>query len=452
MKTKHWFLILLLVLPVACRKENRLAQSVTPENLRNPALKLQDVQKWYTTRSFLQTSAAASAFKLSRLTPEWTKAESFATTKRNYWLINLPGQPVVHQVKQGFRKIAFMADSLGQIRARILEIVPDARYWLRQGKASTGDFTGYVYIYDEDYHFLGGKIYASGKQVGESRPVKTGSVDATKLKTNDVYVSEDCEWYDSSYTDSEGNLVIHSDRLCKYTVYEAGFYPDISNSGSTTGGDALSGSGSNSPALTAAAVAELPGEKDPAIKPVDFIKCFDTLPDDGSSMQVTVYVQEPQPGTAFPLGVNGVGHTAVGLSKTYAGNTINQVMGFYPQDHLQIFNGPGKLVDNSNMAFNSSITYTVNASQFNQIAAYLANPPANYSLYELNCTNFAINALQQGGITLPNANTIVGLNGVGGLGYAMTPGGLGDSLDSLKGQSNVNNSGGTMPRSHGACN
>jgi hypothetical protein len=103
--------------------------------------------------------------------------------------------------------------------------------------------------------------------------------------------------------------------------------------------------------------------------------------------------------------------------------------------------------------YNVSISYTVSASQFNQITNYVANPPGTYDLNTFNCTNFVASACQAGGITIPDAMGVVGLNGATmTLDKAMTPAHLGSSIEDMKGQSNVNTTGGYTPNSNGPCN
>jgi hypothetical protein len=198
----------------------------------------------------------------------------------------------------------------------------------------------------------------------------------------------------------------------------------------------------------------LPGESNPAVDPKALMNCFGTIPDAGATMKVTIYVQEPWPGTSFAIGPNSVGHTAIGLSKSGSGSTITQVVGFYPNaTGYSKVHAPSKVVSNGgDLQYNASITYNVSAAQFSQIANYIANPPGTYDLSRFNCTDFVIGACQAGGITLPNASSVTGLNGATmSLEHSNTPGGLGGSLQNMQGQPGVSNSNGTTPNSHGPC-
>jgi hypothetical protein len=185
------------------------------------------------------------------------------------------------------------------------------------------------------------------------------------------------------------------------------------------------------------------------------MKCFGNITDPNAKMTVTVYVQEPWPGTSFDIGPNSVGHVAIGLTKSSGSTSITQVVGFYPNaTGYSKLHAPSKVVDNGgDLNYNVSISYTVSASQFNQITNYVANPPATYDLNTFNCTNFVYSACQAGGITIPDAMGVVGLNGATmSLDKAMTPAHLGGSIEDMKGQSNVNTTGGYTPNSNGPCN
>lgn len=430
----------------ACKKDT---PSIAPPQQTQTTLSLDQVKDWYNGQPTLSTQSLQS-FSIKKLSPNWPNAESFNTKNSNYWLITLSGQPTYQGIKQGYRKIAFLKDSTGTIMARILEIIPDAQYFQRKKMVHTKDFTGRIFIYNDHYQLLGGKIYASGKQVGL---IKSRVTNSPLLQTQMLNAYTTCDWYDSSYIDAEGTFTIHSENICSTYIYDDGFNPDTNGGVGPTGGDPIGGGGGGgAPAASPPQIAELLEANNPAVNPKDFIKCFGNIPDAGATMTVTVYVQEPLPGTSFPYGTNGVGHTAIGLTKTGTGGSINQTLGFYPASASNALGGNSKLVDNGQVTkYNVSITYTVNADNFNKIANYIANPPT-YDLYNFNCTNFAIAACQAAGIDLPNAQSVVGLNGVGGLAYSATPAGLGSSLDNMKGQSNVNTNGGTMPASHGACN
>src|SRR5476651_252948 len=164
MKTKLISMLLLLSMIISCKKDQQSVNSKSA--LQNSdslqTLSLAQVKDWYgknasttsTTNSLNATSTTASSnktFALSSVPFAWEKAQSVNNTKGNYWLVYLNGQPTFKNVKQGYRKLAFIRDSTGKIQSRILEIIPDAIYLQRKQKATVADFTGRVFIYDQNY-------------------------------------------------------------------------------------------------------------------------------------------------------------------------------------------------------------------------------------------------------------------------------------------------------------
>jgi len=460
MKTRIISFIVLFGLLFSCKKEG--GQSVNnPANLtvsQNANLSLDQVKQWvgnHADTASAQLLSTGHHFNLSHLNLSWEKAESMPNKTGNYWLIHLQGKLTFQNVQQGYRKIAFLKDSTGKLQARILEIIPDGITYQRNQRVSTTDFTGRIFIYDEAYHLLSGKVFAGGKQIGQIKPgkatVNTTTAQAKGVRNLEVSISADCEWNDSNYIDGDGVFTVYSELDCSYTIYDNGGGGADLGSGDYAGGG---GGGGGAPA-DAPAVSNLPDENNPKVDPKALMNCFGTIPDAGATMSVTVYVQEPWPGTSFAIGPNSVGHTAIGLSKSGSGSAITQVVGFYPDaTGYSKVNAPSKIVSNGgDLTYNASITYNVSAAQFNQIANYIANPPGTYDLSTFNCTDFVMGATQAGGITLPSASSVTGINGATmSLEHSNTPGGLGGSLQNMQGQPGVSNTNGTTPNSHGPCN
>jgi len=471
MKTKLISMLLLMSIILSCRKDQQsiTSNSTVKSSDSVKSLSLAEVKDWYGKNvstsgsqknlNVVVTASGKKAFSLSSLSFTWDKAQSITNKKGNYWLRYFDGQPTFQNVKQGYRKIAFMRDSTGSIVARILEIIPDGLYFQLKGKATTADFTGRVFIYDQAYHLLGGQVFSGGKQIGI---IKSGAVNTTagqgtitspdpKVRADELMMVADCQWNDSSYIDGDGVFTVYSEYDCSYSVYDTG---GGGGGGFDTGGsngDPLGGGGGGGgTSVSPPAISNLPDQDNPVIDPKAFMNCFGNLPDIGSTTSVTVYVQEPFPGTSFNVGPNSVGHVAIGLTKSYNGTTITQVVGFYPNaTGLSKLSAPSKISDNGgDLAYDVSITYNIIPQEFDRIVNYVANPPANYNLMTFNCTNFVFNACQAGGITLPDPNTPL----MFGATQAMTPGALGTNIGALSGESGVNTNGGTTPNSKGACN
>ncbi|EHQ29704.1 hypothetical protein [Mucilaginibacter paludis] len=464
MKKITKYILLLLTLTMACRKEN----NTQPTIQTNPqqTLSLKAVTDWYnqqpdSTTTIQTNSLGLKPFNIKKLNPDLANLRSVNVKKGNYWLVKVKGQPTYNGIKLGYRKLAFIKDSTGAIKPRILEIIPDLIYLQRKGKAETKDFTGRVFVYDQHHQLTGGLIYSQGKTIGQIKPKPAGTSTTSadpKLRTLMVAISADCEWYDSSYIDADGIFTVYSENICSYSIYDDGYYPDYGGGG---GGDVSAdpyGGGGGSSADPAPdptpEPSNLPGEDHPKINPKNYTDCFGSVPNTNATMQVTIYVQEPFPGTTFNYGPNSVGHTAIGITKSGGGQTVTQVIGFYPDaSGKDKIHAPGKLVDNSQLDYNASITYNVDAVQFANLINYINSPLPAYDLTDFNCTGYAVSACAYAGITLPNAYTTVGLPTPDHVPHlAETPAGLGNSIDNMKGQPGVNTNGGTGPATHGPCN
>jgi hypothetical protein len=344
MKTRIISFIVLFGLLFSCKKEG--SQSVNnPPNLtvsQTASLSLDQVKRWvgsHADNTSAQVLSTMRHFNLSHLPLAWEKAQSMPNKTGNYWLIHIQGKPTFQNVQQGYRKIAFLKDSTGKLQARILEIIPDGITYQRKQKVSTTDFTGRIFIYDEAYHLLGGKVFAGGKQIGQIRPGKTATNNTATTTTTtqtqgarnlEVSISADCQWNDSSYVDGDGVFTVYSELDCSYSIYDSGGGGGGGGADLGSGDYAGGGGGGGGTPADAPAVSNLPGESNPAVDPKALMNCFGTIPDAGATMSVTIYVQEPWPGTSFAIGPNSVGHTAIGLSKSGSGSTITQVVGFYP--------------------------------------------------------------------------------------------------------------------------
>jgi len=474
MKTKLISMLLLLSMIISCKKDQ---QSANPKSaLQNSdslqTLSLAQVKDWYgknastpsNTNSLNATSTAGSnkTFALSSVPFAWEKAQSVNNTKGNYWLVYLDGQPKFKNVKQGYRKLAFIRDSTGKIQSRILEIIPDAIYLQRKQKATVADFTGRVFIYDQNYKLISGDVYGNGKLMGKIKPkltssttTQTSTTQSSRFQTDEVAIQQDCQWNDSSYIDGDGVFTVYSELDCTTTIYDDGGGGGGGGYTGSTGDAGGGGGGTGSSSSPASEPSNLPDENKDAVNPKALMKCFGNITDPNAKMTVTVYVEEPWPGTSFDIGPNSVGHVAIGLTKSSGSTSITQTVGFYPNaTGYAKLNAPSKIVDNGgDLNYNVSISYTVTASQFSQITNYVANPPATYDLNTFNCTNFVSSACQAGGIAIPDAMGVVGLNGATmSLDKAMTPAHLGGSIEDMKGQSNVNTTGGYTPNSSGPCN
>ena len=453
MKRKISLAFLLFLAVNSCKKTRQDPGKAQPVKQPLPELTIGQVKTWLygtgpdTTTNQREILTAVNA-EFGQL--DLGKAECVFRTNANWWVLHMAGQPVFGGVRQGYRKLVFYRDTAGAIRVHILESIPDALYIQRRLRATTADFTGRVFIYDEQYHLQQGLVYARGKVIGSIKP-RTKTTQTDHLKTDEVTIEKDCSWVDGYYVDGDNGPVIYSEQVCTTIIYDGGADAIGGGSGAASGGDYLGGGGGGGgDAGSAPAPSNLPNEDDPKIDPKKYMDCFGTVPDAGAKTTVTVYVQEPWPGTSFNVGPNSVGHVCIGLTKTNGNTTITQVVGFYPDaSGFAKINAPSKVLDNGgDLQYNVSITYAVLPSEFNNIVNYVSHPPVTYDLATFNCTNFVYSACQTGNITLPDPYSPLLFDAT----KAMTPGALGKTIEKLAGEPGVNTNGGITPFSKGACN
>lgn len=490
MKNKSLLLTAFFLMLFSCHKEEQKTPGGSQPTEK--PLTLAEVTTWYHAQersgstgglhkthpdSAEQRTLAAKAgraFRLAALRPDLSRAEMVWQDGKNGWVVSVGGRPVAGGYAQGYRKLVFFRDTAGQVNARIIEVLPDPYYLGAKGRATTADFTGRALLFDWNYRLISGRVYLHGKMIGRMKPAAADVTPAqsTRLTTgtpnvplkqgaptrsgidnrgmHNLYaaITRDCQWYDNNYIDANGDVVVFSEQICMTEIDDDG--GGLMGSGSVTGGDYLgSGGGGGGSVATGPTPSQLPGSDGLKINPKKYMGCFGTLPDVGAKCTVTVYVVEPMAGTSFNIGPNSVGHVAVGLTKQYGNTTITQIVGYYPDaSGFSKYSAPSKVVDNSAIGYNVSISYQVIPQEFDKIVNYISDAPANYNLLTFNCTNFVYTACQQAGITLPDPYTSVGFDAA----QVMTPGALGSTISDLAGEPNVNTDGGLAPISHGECN
>lgn len=457
MKNRIKILFLLLLASSACRKED---VETSEEVINKETITIQEAQAWVNDR--LETKI------LKKHPINWSEAKWISTDKGNRIVILLEGQPTYQGFKQGYRQLSIKRNEISkQIEGNILEIIPDAIYFQGKQKIESKDFTGRIFEYDLEYKLIKGLLYNSGKVIGESRPATTFEIEHyNKLdgkvapadqfssaygKVAAAQIIQTCEWVQNNYVDSEGVLIIFSERFCTtYVIYDGG--GDYNDGGIATGSEnPIGGSGgSSNPNPGPPPPSDLPQENKNNVDPKKMMDCFGNIPDANAVYQVKLLVQEPFPGTAFNVGPNSFGHVALALTKSGSGQMTTQILGYYPTG-----TGTNKLIskssmkDNSDMQYNVSSTYYVNAENFNKIVNYVSNPDPNYHYTQFNCATFAYNAVRSGGISMPDPTTQNAF-----VGYAITPLGMSLSLKSQKSQTgsqDISDAGGRAGASKGEC-
>lgn len=179
--------------------------------------------------------------------------------------------------------------------------------------------------------------------------------------------------------------------------------------------------------------------------PISDNKCFFSTVDLNKGATLTIYVDEPNPGTGnVKKGLN-VGHTFIGITQ----GENQYTYGFYPNvpgiRTIGNDNFPSVLGKDDGHTFSVSFSAEVTPEQLQKIIELSQKSYARqYNLSYSNCTDFAISVANLANITLPYCKG----TWIGGGGSA--PGVLGKALrDSSTFKNKVNTNGGKAPASKG---
>jgi len=179
-----------------------------------------------------------------------------------------------------------------------------------------------------------------------------------------------------------------------------GYYSDFSGGssgggGSYTGGGSFTSSGtSTDPVILIDKEAQ---DNNPAIDVQQYVKCFGTIPDAGSTCSIEIYSDVPvdnNPNAFFDLSTLSPGHTFISISKINGTQRVTQYVGFYPKSGYKAMTyapTAGKLVDNAKHEFNASLKMSLTPPQLTTVlmrVQQLSN--INYDVDSYNCTDWAL--------------------------------------------------------------
>ena len=179
--------------------------------------------------------------------------------------------------------------------------------------------------------------------------------------------------------------------------------------------------------------------------PISNNKCFFSTVDLNKGATLTIYVDEPKPGTGEVVKWINVGHTFIGITQGQNQYTY----GFYPNvpGIRTIGNGnfPSVLGKDDGHTFSVSFSAEISPEQLQKIVELSQKSYGRqYNLSYSNCTDFAISVANLANITLPYCKG----TWIGGGGSA--PGVLGKALrDSTTFKNKINTDGGKAPASKG---
>ncbi len=431
-------LAFLVVMLVSCRK-----QEVATFH-SNQALSLQEARAYFENQVASTTSSGQGAGRKKAMKePVWSRARNVGSTwvvpvhfsPRLYLQANFAGTKVLDldQVSSLF----IFRDSAGQFQAQWVTAIPDSTY-LAIG--ATGPFSGIALVED----WGGNEIYKLRYQPDGAVSVydpgsvkKSGVVVASdKVQTTGVIVvCYEIRGYNYSQGDPNGGYSWTESAGCSINFIADRHIPSGFGVGyGDRGGGAGGGSG------LGARIGVVNGHSIIAdIK--DYMKCFTNVGGSDHSYQVTVCVDQPNPGTRDTWGFAGqgswkthnpvnVGHTFLIFSETYGGVTITRNVGFYPRSGAKpgYETDQGQLNNDAGHDYNIAVQVTVNNGQFFNMLNFAAqgnNPGYMYDLNANNCTSFALHTLAAGNVVLPA--TVGSWAGGGGL----DPGDLGEDLRAM---------------------
>lgn len=211
---------------------------------------------------------------------------------------------------------------------------------------------------------------------------------------------------------------------------------------------------------------DVQGDLDP-IDLKSYLRCFETIPDDGATCSIEIYADLPvdsDPNKLLDWANGSPGHTFLSIRKTKGSLTISQNIGFYPRSGWKtaLTNAPiaGKFVDNEKHEFNASFKMNLNPAEFRNVIAEISSlsQSARYDIDEYNCTDFALdifNTARVDKLKIP----LYQIPGGMAAGGTSTPQGLFNKLNQMKASGDpeaVNITTGIykgwVGSSHGPCN
>lgn len=138
----------------------------------------------------------------------------------------------------------------------------------------------------------------------------------------------------------------------------------------------------------------------PAINVDQYLKCFTSIPDQGSICSVEIFTDIPvdnDPTKLFNWNTESPGHTFLQLKKSNADGTqmVIQNIGFYPRSTwkniLDANPVDSKMVDDGDHEFNASLKMSLSPNSFSSVLGKIKElSTMKYDVDEFNCTDFAL--------------------------------------------------------------
>ncbi|MBN8856172.1 MAG: hypothetical protein BGO55_08385 [Sphingobacteriales bacterium 50-39] len=470
--SRSWTLIVLSTLAL-CSQNCRKNGFVQPSNVPNLVLQAKD---YFTTNVLAKPAQLAADNPRNVRTgspkmPEWEKAA--VVSFRNRKAVQVPVQyknslaiTTASSGKYQLRpetqaKLLLYQDSSKAWHAEMVTLLPDTNYIQKGGR---GRFSGIVLVDDwwgnplKKYRYNpdGSTWIYTCANTAQSR---NANVISNAIAPSAFTVCVYLEGYNYSPSDPDGGE--HWEELVGCYLLMA---PDEGAGGGGGGGgygpsgDGGGGGISAPPPTKAPSILISP----PYLPIADlnaYFKCFTNA--SGATYQVSLCVDQPEPGTRTPWvwqgdGSSGsidpvnTGHSFLVITETFPGGwSITRNIGFYPSGNVTPGSDPvpGVFNDDSPHPFNIGGTWTLTSSNFFFMVNYIQSCAGQgYQVNTNNCTNFVLASLGAGHIYLPY--TIGGWLG----GTGVDPGDLGEDIRAHVYQGMVPFAAGTPHPTVGDCN
>ena len=414
------------------------------------------------TRDISQIPEPASLFdgqnqrKQSEKTPSWEQAYTLEFSGGKAVIVPLNYEEKIWIKSNLDPKSLFYLDNISRLliykgsnqewHEEIISSFPDSNYltWDKQpfsGIVSVEDWKGNLL---KEYKYGEGKIrkFVAPENLKQGQSINAvNDLPAPSATKPDLFLQV-------CYTVQEYNYAVDDPSNGVYTSETLGcdtyFFADIGNVGGAPSGNnygAVAGSGGGSASSPANDFIILNGNN--IIANINaYNECFTNIGGNNNSFQVTVCVEQPNPGSRYPWNLSNtsgssssgnpvsVGHSFLIMKQSTPNGVITRNVGFYPKTRV-VPTSPsdqGQLNDDEMHYYNVSLTINVNNSQFFNILNFINqgnNAGFLYNLNSNNCSTFVLHALFAAGIYLPST--------VGNwpLGSGNDPGDLGEDIRAM---------------------
>jgi len=469
--------VLAFVLYSGCKKE----ESARADSKESDQSLINFARKYFRQQTALASAGiAGNSEKLtpslreeSAKTPLWDKAyiDTLSIGKavvvplkyeKKIWIQSNFGGNEIYLL-DNIAKLLIYKDRYEGYHAEVVTLFPDSSF------TEESCFSGIIRIEDWAGNFISEYKYAKGSisklgLVPGAQKFRSGTIindaisDGIEPDLAAITVCYSIEEYNYSEDDPDNGVSSSEDLGC-----DTYFYVDGGGGASTASGadyGSLGGGGGN----TGSSIS-LPGGDNVIANINDYIKCFTNIAGNEHLYQVTVCVDQPDPGTRQPWGftTNGatgssfgsnpvdVGHTFLIFTETSGSGTITRNVGFYPQTTVNPYypTSQGQLNNDAGTNYNISLTVTLTNGQFFNMLNYITQGNNTGYLYNLNtnnCTSFALHALNAGDVD------ILSTTGSWPGGVGEDPGDLGEDIRSMNLSSDMTRN--TAPIAHpnlGSC-